>query len=359
MISPLNNEKGEPVDWWFAYKLPMDVGPNSDSTGFEFLYCDSEEEKSLILSPLTLKDKKCAISATLQQLFNKKSDVGYIMWNDEIPPSKKDPTPKNSNSKGHSKGILAFSKKTNSGFYLLHSTPRFPLEGTSILPDNEKEYGQTYLCVSFKDYKTANDIAQILLTQNRVQVYSSHLADTDTDEFISKLASNEKCETPDAPINYKFKTRKGLDFQFIAKNSHWSKAKKGETTGKDFWEDLVAPTLVCDFSVETWRRGLVFSDEDTYSKEITKDVLKLDLNKIGLKGYVWPFTKDHAKWGISETKNNALVMIADINRQISQAKRGGGGLVFKNEILWQSLSDIEKIEKEINRGVHKDSVPIK
>ncbi|NRA13808.1 MAG: deoxyribonuclease, partial [Crocinitomicaceae bacterium] len=123
MISPLSNQKGKSVDWWFAYKLPMDVGPDSDSTGFEFLYCDSENDKELKLSPLTLKDEKSAIGITLKQVFSKKSDIGYVMWNDEIPPSKKNPTPKNSEAKGHSKGILAFSKKSNSGFYLLHSTP--------------------------------------------------------------------------------------------------------------------------------------------------------------------------------------------------------------------------------------------
>ena len=101
---------------------------------------------------------------------------------------------------------------------------------------------------------------------------------------------------------------------------------------------------------------MIFSDQTENSKNITKDILQLDLNKIGLKGFNWPYTKDHAKWGISKSKNDSLVMVSDINRQISQAKRGGGGLVFKNESLWKALRSIEEIEKEIMVGVNKEAL---
>ena len=355
MVLPLSNQNGKKVDWWFAYKLPMNVGPKSDSTGFEFLYCDSENDKNLSMSPIDLEHDDSAIGLSLGQIFGKDTDVGYVMWNDEIPPTKENPEPKDNGLKGHSKGILAFSKKTNSGFYLLHSTPRFPRVGEIELPENEKSYGQTYMCVGLKDYKTANDIAEILMTQNQGQVYSSHLPNVDKDEAISKFALNVKVETPSEPIDYHFETPNGIKFQLIAKNRHWSTAKKGEEVGKDFWEDLVCPTLKCDFSVETWRRGLVFSDDEAKLKETTLDVLDIDLAGIGLKGYQWAFTKDHAKWGVSEKKEDAMIVIADINRQTSQAKRGGGGLAFSNSSLWTALRSIEKVEKEIEHGVHKDT----
>jgi hypothetical protein len=50
----------------------------------------------------------------------------------------------------------------------------------------------------------------------------------------------------------------------------------------------------------------------------------------------WPETHDHAKWGISTHSN--WVCVGDINRMISQRKRGGGTIAFQNEILWRGLS---------------------
>jgi deoxyribonuclease-2 len=356
MISPLNNEKGKTVDWWFAYKLPVDVGPKNDSSGFEFLYCDSDSTKELELSPISLDHDNSALGFTLKQVFSKKTDDGFVMWNDEIPPSKEDPKPQNKGSKGHSKGILGFSKKSNSGFYLLHSTPRFPLRGMLDLPEYEKKYGQTFLCVGFNDFKIANDIAQILLSQNQVQVYDSHLPNVEKDEAIYALANDIKVDTPSQPAIYDFKTPGGTKFQLMAKNKYWSNPKKGEAAGKDFWKDWVGPNLNCDLSVETWRRGYVFGDNDSNSNKETLDVMSIDLTACGMKGFGWPFTKDHAKWGVSESKKDSLVVIADINRQTSQAKRGGGGLVFKCPWLWNSLREIEKVETVPEKGIHLDKV---
>lgn len=330
-ITPLNNIMGQSVDWWFAYKLPTAIGPESNTTGFEFLYCDSNNDKELGLSEIKLDDEKSAIALTLKQVFDKNPDSGYILWNDEIPPIPGNPVHADNKGKGHSKGILAFSKKSNSGFYLLHSTPRFPLEAELTLPEDEKIYGQAYLCVGLKDYQTANDIADILLHQNDVQVYASHIPEVANTESLYQLAFNQRSGIPAEPATYSFETQNGIPFQLLAKNKHWSMAKTGDESGKDFWEDLVCPVLKTDFSVETWRRGLVFRDQEAGITEITTDIVDIDLSGNGLAGYKWAFTQDHSKWGVSKDEKDAYVVIADINRQISQSKRGGGGLAFKNK----------------------------
>jgi deoxyribonuclease-2 len=354
MISPLSNQDGVSVDWWFIYKLPINVGPNKDSTGFEFLYFDSRGDDGLSLSPISLDHSESALGLTLDQIFSVSSDFGYLLWNDEIPSTPENPKPKNKGSKGHTKGILAFSKKTDSGFYLLHSTPRFPIPGAKVLPEYERKFGQTYLCVSLKNYQTANQIAEILHSQHEAQVYASHLPETNPEEAIYKFANDLPTPKPAEPTHFQFKTHGGINFNLIAKNKKWSKPIKGEKVGKDFWKDLVGPTLKCNIDVESWRRGIVFGDFDSEIKDITEDIVDVDLGKIGMIGYSWAFEKDHAKWGIAPTIEPGYIIISDINRQISQANRGGGGLAFQDSNLWKFLDQIQIVEKIIEQNPHKD-----
>ncbi|MBT8188899.1 MAG: deoxyribonuclease II family protein [Bacteroidia bacterium] len=355
MIHPLSNKTGKKVDWWFMYKLPKSIGPDNNSSGFEFLYYDSESKEKLHMSDVQLDHDQSALGLTLRQVFDKNAGSGYVLWNDEIPPTKRIPDPKNHGSKGHSKGILGFDKKSGTGFYLLHSTPRFPNNGMLDLPDNEKIYGQTYLCIGLNSYDTVNQIAEILHTQNEVQVYYSKLTNVSKDEWIYKLANDLPCDRNTEPAHLKLKTENGYKFEFIAKSKYWSEPGKGEKTGKDFWKDLVGPSLKCNLDVETWRRGLVFGDMDEDVKKTTQDVIDIDLSGIGIKDYSWTFTKDHSKWGISIKENPGYIIIADINRQNSQARGGGGGLAFRCNGLWQSLKDIQIAEKGFEKIVHKDS----
>ncbi len=354
MISPLSNQNGQTVDWWFVYKLPINIGPNKDSTGYEFLYSDSLPDNGLSLSPISLDHSESALGLTLDQIFSPISDYGYVLWNDEIPPTQENPKPKNKGSKGHTKGVLAFSKETDSGYYLLHSTPRFPLPGAKILPDYERKFGQTYLCVSLKDYQTANQIAEILHSQHEAQVYASHLPGINEDESIFKFANDMPAISPTEPTHFQFETHGGINFNLIAKNKKWSRAPKGGKFGKDFWKDLVGPTLKCNIDVESWRRGIVFGDIDEGIKDITEDIVDVDLGKIGMSGFSWAFEKDHAKWGIAPSIDPGYIIISDINRQLSQSNRGGGGLAFQDSDLWNFLDKIQIVEKNIETDPHKD-----
>ncbi|MBN7817444.1 deoxyribonuclease II family protein [Algoriphagus pacificus] len=354
MISPLSNQSGKPVDWWFLYKLPMKIGPENNTTGFEFLYMDSSSTEGLSLSPIHLDHDQSAFGLTLKQVFSDDPDHGYVLWNDEIPPSTTVPNPVNVGTKGHSKGILAFCKKTNSAFYLLHSTPRFPLKGQLDLPEDEKKFGQTFLCVSLKDMDTANKLAESIQMQVEAQVYDSLLPGIESTDAIYKLAKNEGFVAPSSTAKIDFLSAKGEKFTYIAKNKRWSEPPHGVQYGKDFWKDLVAPGLNCKLDVETWRRGLVFGDSTGRVAGETEDIVDLDFGKIGLTGYTWPFSKDHAKWGISIKSDPGYIIIADINRQVSQEKRGGGGIAFQNTSLWKNLDAVEIIEKTIEDDPHHD-----
>jgi deoxyribonuclease-2 len=361
-IGALSDGVGHPVDWWFVYKLPRGIGPGKHTTGDEFLYCDSEWRSELHLSKLRLHEGKNAVAETLQQLYSGDSHTGYILWNDEIPPTSTIPQPANNHAKGHSKGVLAFNKRTNSGFYLLHSTPRFPGEGQLDLPDNEREYGQTFLCVTL-NYATVLKIAEILRIHHEPQVYAFKNLAAESDSPLARLANEDhRCSDPNHPgcIDFKFRSKDWNEFRLFAKNKKWSEPKQGSIKGKDFWNHLVAPALRDRMDVETWRRGEVFGNIDPGTLSVTMDVLGVNLESIGYANYSWPFTKDHAKWGSTEHRPAGLflrhpgfVVIADINRDESQARRSGGGLAFQHDGIWRALKSVEKVETTIRKAAHK------
>lgn len=351
-MHPLSNINGLPVDWWFMYKIPKDVGPDKNTTGYEFLYYDSLEIEDIRMSDVTLNHDHSALAHTLAQLKDK--DCNYVMWNDEIPPTPNIPDPRNHGSLGHSKGVMAYSNRSNCGFYLLHSTPRFPAKHVIELPDNERSYGQSYLCISFTGKHVLNRISELLLDYCEVQVYGFQLVDLDEDSSFANLCKAVKPSKKIEPAHFQIRTVGGHEFKYFAKSKYWSKPRTDKNYGKDFWKDLVGPSLNCELNVESWRRGLVFSDTNKSTHILTEDIIDIDLCGIGLADYQWSFTKDHAKWAISVDSNKHFIVIADINRQVSQSKRGGGGLAFRNKRLWHFLRKIEKREDKIEDHVHKD-----
>ncbi|MET0090501.1 MAG: deoxyribonuclease II family protein, partial [Candidatus Thiodiazotropha sp.] len=182
MIEP-KNQQGNATDWWFIYKTPDRTGRHNNQ-GFDFFYYDPVT-KVLALSPIGLDQDDLALNHTLSKIFDSPDTTGYLVYNDEHVDQEK-----NSSEKGHCKGILAFDKTTDSGLFLLHSTPRFPGQGVANLPEDEAIYGQTFLCITLPDYATANRIAQQMLVQQNPQILKansripSYLKD---DEPLSQL----------------------------------------------------------------------------------------------------------------------------------------------------------------------------
>jgi hypothetical protein len=84
-ISALD-ENGNPVDWWFVYKVPKLVGTGSGSAaGYEYVYYDPNVGK-VVTSPYQLTVDKGALDLTLDAIFNDPSETtGWILYNDELP----------------------------------------------------------------------------------------------------------------------------------------------------------------------------------------------------------------------------------------------------------------------------------
>ena len=337
-------EDGKPVDWWFIYKVPhlVGAGGKDDAIGLEYVYFDVKTNK-LVESSNKLLDGKGALDLTLNSVLkNAATTTGYILYNDEMPDSViTKENRKDDGSLGHTKGVIAFDTQSKTAFWLLHSWPKFPDLGPH--PQQPAlNFGQTFLCLSL-DIDTARQIAVQMANHQEPQVYEPRIPTTlpASDPLVrltQKLNPNASGDSDDLP----FKTRAGLDFRVIAKNRKW---------GKDFWNGLVGPELKEDIDVETWIRGknVIPPIQDTDGVHKTFDIKFVDLTPIAK--YQWPENADHAKWAVStgvppkgqpdNGKNHKWVCVGDINRMVSQEKRGGGTIAFQNDALWSILHKSE------------------
>jgi deoxyribonuclease-2 len=320
------NESGKPVDWWFMYKVPeLNSGAGTDgATGYEYVYFDSDldaKRKLVEASPHRIDQGTGALNETLDSVFAKPTKTtGWILYNDELPPSVKG---RDDGNLGHTKGVLAFDTKSKTGYWLLHSWPKFADPGSKKEPT--PKYGQTYLCLSL-GLDTLRKVAKQMAVHQEPQTYDQRLADLPDTDPLSLLCKRQATE-PDGDANViDLKTRGNMKFKVIAKNKKWN---------KDFWNDLVGPTLGANMDVETWIRGPIPPIADSDGIHKTFDIKYINLGAMGLH-WAWPETNDHAKWGITLTSD--WVCVGDINRMVSQRKRGGGTIAFQNETLWRALS---------------------
>jgi len=177
------DESGEPVDWLFIYKVPeLGAGANTDqTTGYEYVYYDSAidqlpaAQRLIAKSPYLLNTDKGALNQTLDSVFNNPdASTGWILYNDERPAGIGG---KDDGNLGHTKGVLAFDTKTKTGYWLLHSWPKFAEPKAKA--DPTPKYGQTYLCISL-ELNTVAAIAQKMINHQEQQTYLCRTANLDS-----------------------------------------------------------------------------------------------------------------------------------------------------------------------------------
>ena len=321
------DESGQQVDWWFIYKVPqLSAGANNDSaSGYEYVYYDSTIDAApkarVAKSPYRLDTDQGALNRTLDSVFkNPSATTGWILYNDEMP---EDAKARDNGNLGHTKGVIAFDTATKTAFWLLHSWPKFA--DPKATEDPTPKYGQTYLCLTL-DLASASQLAAQMANHQEPQTYLCNAANLPATDPLAVLMQPLKPNPPGDSNVLDLKTRGGLPFKVIAKNKEWN---------QDFWNGLVGPTLGEDMDVESWIRGKIPPIADTDGIHKTFDLKYITLGPLGVH-WAWPETHDHAKWGI--TTHSDWICVGDINRMISQRKRGGGTVAFQNKTLWTALT---------------------
>jgi deoxyribonuclease-2 len=328
-LNALDNQ-GNPVDWWFMYK----VARNSEGEkvhGTEFIYFDSNDEKNngkLRLVPQTV-DKNGALVNTLNQIYTTTSPhVGWCFYNDE------DPIKKTVNSeRGHAKGVLAFDLATNTAFWLILSIPLFPLQGAYGYPDTGLDMAQTLLCITLKDATVAQSIANQMFLAHHPNVFLASKIPQGLDPKDPRaLILSNQVDTSMIPYTHvlPFTSKAGKQFTCIAKNRHYQHS---------FYNDLVGPTLHANLIVETWEHDPTPPPEGTPNHQVVA-MKSVNLSPLQ-QNVLWSEESDHAKLAIS-APNEAVhwICVGDLNFTKPQDFRSGGTVAFQCHPLWQGIQEI-------------------
>lgn len=332
------DEGGKPVDWWFAYKVAGKSTSKSGTKvkGTEYVYFDANTpaDGKLALSTHHV-DHDGALPNTLSQLYAEEGvstqHLGWFFYNDENPIDGSV-----NGSRGHTKGVLAFDLGTDTGFWLIQSTPKFPPKGSYSFPSTGMPNAQTLLCVTLHDAGVAQSIARQMFAAQQPNVYLASKIPVDLENqpndprvqvMQNQVMSGNSAVSGAVP----FLSKAGMKFTSIAKNKFW---------GLDFYNDLVGPTLHDDLDVETWEHGTTPPSLDSDKIHTVVDMTGIDLNPLGID-LSWPEPDDHAKLAISARSELVhFVCIGDINFTVAMRKRSGGTVAFQCEPLWSSISAI-------------------
>lgn len=330
------DENGNPVDWWFMYKAAGKgtTGNGTKLTGKEYVYFDANTPANgrLVQSPHRV-DTGGALPNTLSQVYVPEGPAtqhqGWFFYNDENPIDGSV-----NSSRGHTKGVLAFDLASNSAFWLIQSTPKFPPKGAYGFPPTGLPNAQTLLCITLESAAAAQTIAHQMTLAQQPNVYLASkipvdLASQPNDPRV--LLMNDQVAGDGSPVNgvVPFNSRGGVKFMCMAKNKTW---------GLDFYNDLVGPALHENLEVETWEHDPKPKPLDSDKIHTVVDMAGIDLTPLGIP-LQWPEPDDHAKLAISARSEQVhYVCVGDINFTIAQEKRGGGTVAFQCEALWHSLS---------------------
>lgn len=321
---------GNPVDWFMAVKIPeVETGPAWYGQGLGFAYMDANSGGQLKEMPKDLTSTTMAISYTLNQIYQnvKSSSVAYLMYNDETPAEKEN------GSRGHSKGDLAFDADT--GFWLIHSVPRWPNAAADgyDFPERETRYGQSFLCLSLET-SAFEDVAH-QLSFIYPQVYDTNFPGDDLGGPVMRGVAAGTHTRADPFTSVKpLTTLGGADFLSFAKNTAWN---------SDLYEELVAAHIDDDLRTETWQNGR--GKMSSYCKPAKKySVENIQYIEISPSAG-WKSTKDHSKIAMS-SPTTGYICIGGVNRQVSQAHRGGGTVCTRIPTAYAAFNAIvDKVEE--------------
>lgn len=330
------DDKGNPVDWYIAYKLPRYV-PNPIQDGYGYLYLDARSN-GFITSKFSAADTSSAMGATLQQVYKNShqeaDSMAYVFYNDANPEGQE------FFDYGHSKGDLAFTM--DGGFWLVHSVPKYP-NRTNVgysYPHSGTYYGQMFFCVNFNS--SAFDTIGKQLRFNGPHVHDSQLPTAMAEKFPNIKSLLDGDFILDVPYNMSAKlvSSAGKDFIHFAKNKNF---------GADLYAAFVAPSLKTNLLAETWQHGSSKTGPSCDTQFTVENIIRLDV-KSNADDYPFANYEDHSKYVLSKTSDSPFVCIGDINRMETQFKRGGGTLCTKDYQIWtvfkSVVTEIESCRQE-------------
>lgn len=332
----------QPIDWFIVYKLP-----GHTMGGNNFYYMDNNN-LTWTLAGATLDQPSNAVYYTLQQVYKQNASDSnswnsgppeqmYLMYNDEKPGPDCPKQKAASTSHGHTKGVISFDD--NTGFWLIHSMPKYPQKKSDGYKwcDNVNTYGQSFLCISMNTSQSLDKVGNQLL-YNYPQIFDSSLPPSFATKYPNMAAAVAMKHVTASPW------QKEVELKSLAGTSFISFAKYSKFNA-DLYSDWLAPRFRQTLLVETWQNGRnklcsnctgiykVYNVEDVHFQE---------------KDHTFTETSDHSKWAVTNSSDVTWTCVGDINRQKSQMTRPGGTVCFQNKQVWKSFHDLVKDYHDCN-----------
>jgi deoxyribonuclease-2 len=232
--------------------------------------------------------------------------------------------------------VVALDPTSGAGFWLTHSTPKFPASSGSsqfYFPASETIYGQTFMCVELSSVQDLENIGEHLMYIKPFLYFSSLTAaqlsggSGGSSNYPNLLNVLNGQWARDAGTVTHTLSVGGRTFTTLGKNSAWNQA---------LWGELVAPTFKQPLVVQSWIRGYA---EGAYCPP-AHPYQVVDTENLALDGIDWTEGSDHAKWAVSSSAGSSLACIGDINRMTSQFKRGGGAICVEGTVLHAQLLQV-------------------
>ena len=368
--------KGQPVDWWFVFKLNSAGFPEC-GTGVARKACpfggtvqnykDGQQWVSASSASATLKQGSGCVGttgtdplgATFEQVYN--GSFNFLIWNDQFynDPKIKGCTTSCGAPWGHSKGLVAWND-AGEGFVMQVSTPSWPAAGNKTHP--RKTDGNTLGCVDDDDVMVSQHFFALKLNKDDLVNVLKALqnASVVTDPTNPQIVNNGGPSDVQALVNA-FGTRSSSTtfitttlssgVQLISKPSNlnvppWQMVSAilggVDLRAATWWATPPIPTTTASTAVKCWDKSL--------SKPGAVQIAMTGTwngQTIGLTGGASP-DHNHAKIGVSlpgADKNYAI--FGDMNQQgslsgpnckSSQNGRGGLFYVVENKELSESVS---------------------
>ncbi len=197
--------------------------------------------------------------------------------------------------------MLAFDLQTNTAFWLIQSTPKFPPKESYSFPKTGEPNAQTLLCITLKDAAVAQSIAKQQFAAQQPNVYLASTIPLDLEHEANdprlKLMKDQVASgsTPISAV-IPFRSKGGTKFMSMAKNKTW---------GLDFYNDLVGPALHENLDVETWEHDPTPPPLDSDKIHTVVDMSGINLSPLGID-ISWPEPDDHAKLAISRAAKQPI-----------------------------------------------------
>ncbi|XP_034465977.1 deoxyribonuclease-2-alpha isoform X2 [Hippoglossus hippoglossus] len=333
------NDNGEAVDWFYLYKLPKQHREKSPTRGELYLLLDKGSE-GWTDGKVTVNDTTGALGRTVGQLYSqgKNTEVAYVLYNDQMPTKNLGGRweDNSGNEGGHTKGVVLLDK--NQGFWLVHSTPRFPPvrhAGEFSYPDSGVNNGQNFICVTYP-------LERFQTIGEQLQINQPHVYDCDVPESLASLVPSLAALCGKKHLSgHIFPHVKPVSNRSVALTSkggaNFISFAKGASFNNDLYHSWVAPSLQSNLLVQFWirSRGILPSDCSLGWK-----VLDIQLLSPGQR-FTFKASQDHSKWAVStqaagEGVGGGWVCVGDINRNEAEEKRGGGTVCLQNPVVWKA-----------------------